>query len=450
MVLFALLVTVMLVTPASALPASSWKAGQEKDITGHAFTEEYWTKEAITNTTNDGLIASFSLSYVNYKDVQAFLISLNSLTKNSTVGTLPYQMFGMHYYTKAGTENFLVAVLAFLLAYNDTNSNGMPDLGNENCYYVVPFGVGDSLKNVSENFMPESKVISAEKLGEGHYKFGMQYKNLYAKIFDANNIIAFWLSAALPLYIARFSEFTVTYDITIDQTTGTAKAESFYTLGQVDRLWIFGQNVGREALPDNFGISAVHYVATFASTYTVAGSTTGAQITSGVNKPLDENLTLKIGKDERAMELGYRGTFDLKNETSGQYVEQNKKAYNALVAARPFDGVLVAWQAGFSLDVLCTMAYGLSKDIRNKYTSPLDLYNRGKEHFWGAAFWYGVCFPNWKGYRVEHDPTITAFIGPAQIEHPPAGCKSVIYVGAIGLLAIPAIIIQSRRSKKDS
>jgi len=443
--LLALLSTAVLVFPAGALPPSSWKPGQEQDITGHTFSEEYWTKESITNTTPDGANASFSMSYVNYSDVQAFLVALNTVTKNSTVGTLPWQMFGMHYYTPAGNENFMVAVLAFLLAYNDTNANGMPDLGNEPCFYVIPFGAADALKNTSENFVPEVVVQPAQKLGEGHYRFGMTYRNLYAKVVDANNIISFWISAALPLYIARFSELSITYDITIDKATGMAKAETFYTIGQVDRLWIWGVQVGREALPDDFGISAVHYVATFASTYNVVGATSGTRITAGQNKPIDENLTLRIGKDDRAMELGYRGTFDLKNESSGQYVQTDKKAYNMLVAARPGDSWLVAWQAGITLDILCTIAYGLSNEIREKYTSPQDLYQKGRARFWTASLWYAVAFPSWKGYRVEHDPSYTAFFGAPPKEKAEQSCQSVILIGGVLLLALPAVVISRFR-----
>jgi hypothetical protein len=445
MVLLALLSTAIMVMPAGALPPSSWTAGQEAAITGHTFSEECWTKESITNTTADGANASFSLSYVNYSNVQAFLVALNTVTKNSTVGTLPFQMFGMHYYTPRGTENFMVAVLAFLLAYNDTNGNGMPDVGNEPCFYVVPFGAGDALKNTTENFVPEVVVQPAQKLGEGHYRFGMTYRNLYAKVVDASNIISFWISAALPLYIARFSELSITYDITIDKAAGKAKAETYYTIGQVDRLWIWGVQVGREALPDNFGISAVHYVATFATSYNMIGATSGTQITTGINKPIDENLTLRIGKDDRAMELGYRGTFDLKNESSGLYVETDKKAYNMLVAARPGDSWLVAWQAGISLDILCTIAYGLSKDIRDRYSSPLDLYQNGRARFWAAALWYAVAFPSWKGYRVEHDPSYTAFFGAPPVAKATGTCSSTLLIGAILIPVLPAAIFSRFR-----
>jgi hypothetical protein len=437
--LLALFSTAILVMPAGALPPSSWTPGKEKEKTGHAFTEEYWTSGAITNTTADGTVASFTMSYVNSNDVQAFLVAMNTVTKNSTVGTLPWQMFGMHYYTPRGSENFLVAVLAFLLAFNDSNGNGMPDHGNEDDWYIIPFGAGDSLNNSSTNYMPEVTPIPAQKLGEGHYQFGMTYKNLYAKIIDAKNFVSFWLSMALPVYIARFSELTVKYDITIDPKTKTAKAESFYTIGQVDHLWLFGKDVGREALPDSFGISAVHYLATFASTYSVVDAS-GTKVTPNIQKPLDQNLTLRIGKDERAMEIGYGSTFDLKNESSGQYVQQGKQAYNMLVAARPGDSWLVAWQAGFTLDVLCTIAYGLSKDIRDKYTSPLDLYNRGRATFWAAAMWYAVSFPSWKGYRVEHDPSYTAYFGAAPAEKAAEACSSVIVVGGVLLMAAPAVV----------
>jgi hypothetical protein len=445
--LLALFSTAILVMPAGALPPSSWEPGKEKDKTGHAFTEEYWTSGPITNTTADNATASFTMSYVNANDVQAFLVALNTVTKGTSVGTLPYQMFGMHYYTPRGSENFLVAVLAFLLAFNDTNGNGMPDHGNEPTFYVIPFGAGDALKNVTADYMPEATPIAAKKLGEGHYQFGMTYKNLYAKIIAADNIISFWLSATLPLFIARFSELSVTYDIKIDPKTGVAKAESFYTIGQVDRLWLWGRDVGREALPDNFGISAVHYLATFASTYSVVDAS-GTKVAPNIQKPLDQNLTLRIGKDERAMEIGYGSKFDLRNESSGQYVEQGKQAYNMLVAARPGDSWLVAWQAGFTLDVLCTIAYGLSKDIRDRYTSPLNLYQKGRETFWAAAMWYGVSFPSWKGYRVEHDPSYTAFFGAAPEEKAKEACSSVILVGGVLLAAAPAVVM-FRARKRD-
>ena len=147
------------------------------------------------------------------------------------------------------------------------------------------------------------------------------------------------------------------------------------------------------------------------------------------------------------MVIGYGSTFDLKNESSGQYIEQGSKAYNMLVAARPGDSWLVAWQAGFTLDVLCTLAYGLSKDIRDKYTSPLNLYDKGRANFWAAAMWYGVSFPSWKGYRVEHDPSYTAFFGAPPAEATAFGCNSVIVVGSVLLLAAPAVVMSRARRK---
>ena len=33
--------------------------------------------------------------------------------------------------------------------------------------------------------------------------------------------------------------------------------------------------------------------------------------------------------------------------------------------------------------------------------------------FSARAFWYAVCFPNWDGYRIEHDPVYTAYFGEA-------------------------------------
>jgi hypothetical protein len=74
-----------------------------------------------------------------------------------------------------------------------------------------------------------------EKLGEGHYRFGIQYLNQYAIITPNYLASAIFMTG----WLAKLSEFSVTYEVTVDQETGEVKAETWYTIGQVTDLWLF-------------------------------------------------------------------------------------------------------------------------------------------------------------------------------------------------------------------
>lgn len=449
--ILAFAIAIMILMPVNAVPPANWKRGDEAKILrpSHTFDEEYWTAE-VSNTTDKGETITISVSYINTRSVQAFLVALKDIKKGEDVSTLPWQLFGMHYYTKEKQEVFLGAILAFLMAYNDTNNNGILNQG-EKFYYVIPYGISNL--SGETNYSPNVSAINTEKVSENHYRFGMTYKNLYAKIIDGENIISFWLSTAYPLYIAKFSELTIRYDITIDETNGIVKAETYYKLGQISKLWIFGIPAENPILPDTFGISAVHYLAMFTSNYKVVSNETEMDIDTGIEEEIKKNIAIKVGekKDSRALTIGYRGTFDLINETNNSYVKRDEKAYNIIMKAKLTDLWLIAWQLNFTVDVFCLMAYALSNDIQKKFNSPMDLYERGKYYFTASAFWYAVAFPSWRGYRVEHDPTYIAYVMldykiEEQIEKKGV-CGAI--VGLIAVLPITFGIVVFKRRKNN-
>ena len=448
------LICVALMVPRARAPVpDTWNTGDEYAITGHRFTEEYWTAD-ITNTSG-GATTKMTMSYVNHNDAQAFLLAFNTYEKAGNISTLPYQLFGMHYKNPDKRDVFIGAVLAFLMVFNDTyngsgaGENGMPDPGHENVYYVLPFGVGGTLTNGT--YVPDVQPITATKLGEGHYRFGMSYKNMYAKVIDASNPWALLLSTAYPLYIAKFSELTVVYDIeyTSDNRLVT---QTFYTIGEVTRLWLWGFEVNPRLIPDNWGISAVHYVATFGSTYSVSGNTTGHSIDTNIHHPIDEDLNLKVGTPpRRTLDVGFRGKFDLINETSGAAVRLDDDARNLIVRATLTDGVLVLWQAAFSLGVMVTMAYALSPDLQSRFSGPSDLLARGATQFYTSSLWYAVSFPRWDGYRVEHDPEYTAYMAAPDTTRSLGSLMGLllIMVFLVAIVAVIIIAVASRKGKKN-
>ena len=180
----------------------------------------------------------------------------------------------------------------------------------------------------------------------GHFRFGQRYTNLYAKIVGANNPVEFLLSAAWPLYIAKFSELTVEYDVTIDEDEGMIKAETFYTIGAVEKLWLFGVEVDPSELGEDFGLAAVHYVVPFINGIPYKNADASFDLTGNVTSELEEDVTMSVNDgQERAFTIGHRGVYDLIDEGNGNKVRENQQANAVSLQARLSDAILVAWQS---------------------------------------------------------------------------------------------------------
>jgi hypothetical protein len=452
--LFCVLIAGLLLVPtSSASGLDDWEDGDEEEITGHSFDEELWTAE-ISNETENGN-STFVISYVNYENVQAFLVAFKTFENDNGTGTLPYQMYGMHYFTPDGEEVFIGALLAFLMVYDDSNNNSIPNPDspdNEKIYYVIPFGVEKSL-NESGSYEPIVTPIPATEIEEGHYQFGMRYQNLYAYV-SQNPILGLIFQTG---WIAKFSELTITYDITINAKTGEVKTETYYTIGQVTELYAFVLGQREEAdpseLPDSLGISAVHFVTMFTSKYKVTGETSGNTLSPTTTELADENVSIAVGeKNERAFAIRFMGEFDLIDEDTGSTIEEDNPAYNILVQAKLNDLLLVWWQLGFSAALMSVFAYGLSEHVQEKYTSPRDLAQKSlnpfnPQGFGVRALWYAVCFPSWNGLRVEHDPVYTAYFGdpPSEDDGGPCGAGALIFAGAV---CIPSAGMVSKKKKR--
>ncbi len=430
------------VTTTTATPPETWNPGDEEELTGHSFNEEYWTNTSIIPDIDDpNIMLNFTMSYVNYSNVQAFLLSFNKFTDTSTgkASTLPYQLFGMHYTSNYGHEVFIGAIFAFMFAYNDTDGNGVPSEG-EGFAFVLPFGYGE----IGSEYEPISEPLPVEELGEGHYRFGVRYRNLWAKIISADTPAAFLLTLALPVLTAKFSELNVTYDVQFDVDTGEVITQTFYTTGQVEKLLWLGSIEQDISDYPHLSLGVAHYVAIFTSKYTVEDPETHS-IAPGIEQ-LDE-VGITAG-GHRAFVVGTRGTYNVINETSGEIVPPtDRDAYNILVTPTLMDYACIAWQLGFSVDIFATFAYAMSDYLQDTYTGPKALAEAGHTQFYKGALWYSVCFPDFQGYRVEHDPVYTGYTDMAGIiedEEEGVALGGIIVLGIILLIAV--LLIRRRRS----
>ncbi|MFW9964228.1 MAG: hypothetical protein ACFFCX_11725 [Candidatus Sifarchaeia archaeon] len=436
-------VLVLLAMPFILIPnASAWTAGDEAAIFGHTFEEEYWTNDSLLVEGENGN-GSLTTSFVNVGDFEAFLIAFNEFNHtNGAQMIVPYQLFGMHFITPGNQEVFIGAIFAFLLVHNETyGDNQLPDLGasKDSAWYVVPIANATTWPE----YVPSVVPIPATKLGDNHYRMGMHYYNLTCRIVDANTALGFWISLVAPILEVVISEMTIQYDIVIDES-GAVHVETLYTIGQVHELKLWGvDQVPSDIITDNMEISAVHFLSIFASQYSLVGTTSGNTIASPTDTtPMDENVTIQVGANERAFDIGFGRSYDLINETTDTVVESGLTAINTLLGVRLSDLILILWQAPLSAWLFAHMAYGLSAQLRNTYATVGGMVANVNTAFTNTNWWYGVTFPTWNGLRVEQDPVYTAYTG---LFTEPSGAGGVLVVIlVVGVIAVIWLIRRRR------
>ncbi|MFX1562464.1 MAG: Loki-CTERM sorting domain-containing protein, partial [Promethearchaeota archaeon] len=218
-------------------------------------------------------------------------------------------------------------------------------------------------------------------------------------------------------------------------------------IGQIDELLLLGVSI-----PDpqdylkGIGIGVAHFGVVFTSNYYVQQGTTTP--TNATNWFIHNVTTDALGR-ERAFAVGVRGTYSQINETANPWdtLQSGLPAYNWVLQPNVTDLALVAWQLPFSADLFSVFGYAMSPYLQSLYTGPLDLYLHAYSAFGAAAFWYGVAFSEYEGYRIEHDPVYTAYSNIGQETATlqiPGFPLEAIFVGVVtSLLAV--LIVRRRR-----
>jgi hypothetical protein len=82
----------------------------------------------------------------------------------------------------------------------------------------------------------------------------------------------------------------------------------------------------------------------------------------------------------------------------------------------------------------------MSPNLQTRFSSPRDLYYKANETFTGAAFWYGIAFPEYHGYRVVHDPVYTAYSNIGHIRALPQWL-GLAFLTAASMLGIVVLVL---------
>lgn len=382
------------------------------------------------------------MTYVNNTDVQMLYAGLSNITFNEErYYTIPTQTFMLHYKTENHSRDALVASnFLMLMAFNETEQSLYPDSPdmNDNLWssFSMGFDFASAFPNASfPSLSSETSIIplnhSPDKL---QWSWGMKYTNLTAiwwrtYISPTNHTYQSW-----PMALTTYDELTFTYNLTMSPDTHLATLTENHVIGRIRDLWHFwgwfiipfynhynntgcyryGNKISNETVYDfiqnnQIKMSIVNFQTSVMfdrNTYSLSAG--GQNVTDNENMVSSSSITTYADDGEKIFDatFGSKETYKLYNYTADN-TETLFASHNATARTAKIDGFaentdLFAFQIGFMKFLPLLIAYMHPQ-----------LYEKAKESITNmtrANYFYLIAYPTYSGYRVEHDPTFTAYV----------------------------------------
>jgi hypothetical protein len=358
-----------------------------------------------------------------------------------------------------------------LLAFNDTATSlhtDSPDI-NDNLY--ASFSLGLDLTNITGTSKPalssKTELIPLTQPDDNTWEWGMRYTNLTAiwwRMF-INPLAPRY--EALPIAITTYEELTFTYKLVLNAADNTATVTSNYVIGRMTNLWLIWWL---------FLIPVVaHYNAT--GTYRPNGAKISNQTIYQFLEQQHIKMSIVLFQNSLVLNDVTKSTFNNQNVTDAEVdvsngaistesegetlfkadfgVKKQYKLYNYTEGntEATYDAVTrTAPRLGFARNPLFAIHVALLKYVPLivQHIDPL-LYQKAKDHMLNmtyADYFYIISYPKYSGFKVEHDPTYTAYVSFSSVPATEASkIFGLILIGGIVALVIIGVVFVIKRSK---
>jgi hypothetical protein len=327
--------------------------------------------------------------------------------------------FGQHYMTAGGTEVFVGNTLTALEVYNDTNKNGLPDVNPAN-------GTSELLYNFAVNSSRSFTETPVEKtlLGnEYHYTWGLRYNTIDGFLLTENQAEG----ARIQLdYLATSYDFYVR-----DNASYLKTSFEIGTISNVTSASGLNVNLTGLSLSLLYGTSIITSKA-----YTTVINEKPYNSTMATNSTEPTDLgEITIG-DTEAYECVFGQNYTLiTNSGNETYPSRSAAVSDQSVPGgvyRSVEGALPFFE-----DVLSSLFPKMSN-----LTATVNLdYNV-------SSFLYRVCYPQWDGYAIEHDPTYIAYLVQTAVPEMNPSTLLITMVTATGLTVLMMALIAAGKKRK--
>ena len=259
-----------------------------------------------------------------------------------------------------------------------------------------------------------------------------------------------------------YDELTFTYELRIDPETGEATLSMNYVIGKMRDLWVFwwliilpvtvhynatgcyrlnGQQISEETIYDfisdqGIKMSTVNFQCTVILDHSAYFESSGADFQDD-EVVVDDSIIESFADDgEKILDADFttKESYKLFNYTLDQ-TETAYETYQTTTRTCKIDG--------FVDNPIFAVHTSLMRFIPVVLASmEPELYEQAKDHLLDmnyADYFYLTAYPEYSGYRIEHDPTVTAYCHLTTSEPPPEEDNAATKMGAI--LVIIVIIL---------
>jgi hypothetical protein len=362
-----------------------------------------------------------------------------------------------------------------LMAFNETSNSNYPGSPDVNDTLWASFSMGFDLSALNatlpllnSNTEPIALTHSGDKL---QWSWGMKYTNLTALWWrtwiDANDP---HFDNSWPVAITVYDELTFTYNLTIDPTAGTATLTENHVIGRMRDLllgWLpflwqhfnstgtywLGIKTSNDTIYDFLQENGIKMsIAEFQSSVvadreTYSETSTGQNVTD-TETPIDDKSVITYSADGEKISdanFGSKDTYKLFNYTEDS-TETTYETYNATARtakARGFaaNSGLFAYHIGL-MKFLPLVVIHMYPQLFQKAMESVTNMSR-------ANYFYLTGYPTYSGYRIEHDPVLTAYISTSSSSAPTRlqFIGMIIIVGVIAAIMVLATAVVLRRKK---
>jgi hypothetical protein len=420
------------------------------------------------------------MTYMNTKGLHLLYAGLCNITFGGGLYfTIPMQTFMMHYKTENRSRDVLMAsTFLMLLAFNDSESLGFinsPDM-YDNLW--ASFSMGFDFSTLNEtipSLNSKTEIIplthSSDKL---QWSWGMKYTNLTAIWWRT------WTNPENPNYnhsapvaITTYDELTFTYTLTISPEDNKATLTENHVIGRMRDLWYFwgwfiipiythhnasgcysyGAKISNETIyeflqKNQVKMSVVNFqtsVLLDRETYSLSAS--GENVTDNEKMVSDSSITTYADDGEKVFDMafGTKKNYKLYNYTADPS-EQTFDFYEANTRTCKINGF--AKNTGLFQYHIGLMKF-LPLIVVNMHPQ---LYQRAKETITNmsrANYFYLIAYPNYSGYRVEHDPIFTAYLTTTVADGLAQKWGGILVIGVVAVVVLAAVFMLARRRKPN-
>ncbi|UCE96920.1 MAG: hypothetical protein JSV51_04890 [Candidatus Bathyarchaeota archaeon] len=423
------------------------------------------------------------MTYINKMGLKILYTGLRNISlANQAYLTIPMQTLLMHFKTGTSNRDALVSSsFLMVMGFNDTTQSIYTDSPDRNDTLWASFSFGLNLNQLFNSTFPafnsKSEVFPLTSSEDGLvWKWGMKYTNLTALWITTHITEGNETNPSRPWGLAMYDELTFNYTLTIDPDTHTATIHQDYAIGRMRNLWIFGgwllfipiynhynstgcyaygKQLSNQTIYDflqehNVKMSIVNFqTSVMIDRTTYSTSASGQNVTGKEVFVSNSSISTYADDGEKIFDaaFGTKNTYNLFNYTADP-TESTYQTYNASTRTTEISGYaknrdLFGAHRKFSQYLPLILA--------NMYPN---LYQKAKENIANmtkADCLYLISYPNYSGYRIEHDPVYTIYFAPTT-GGPNSTLGTLIVLGIVAgiIIAISAVILKRKGSKKPS